>query len=151
MPMSGGRRIPIIADEYVDMEFGTGCLKITPGHDNNDYEIGKRFDLPIINIMNKVRPPSEPPCICHRKLVRVALSLQGIGGCNAGCFHERQGWQVRRPGPLRVQEAALVRHGGGGLGHQARALHHPRPPVAERRRGGHLMQPDLPNAMSLSS
>jgi valyl-tRNA synthetase len=53
VPMSGGRRIPIIADEYVDMEFGTGCLKITPGHDNNDYEIGKRFDLPIISIMNK--------------------------------------------------------------------------------------------------
>eukprot|EP00873_Tetraselmis_striata_P015706 jgi/Tetstr1/435970/TSEL_024851.t1 len=53
VPMSGGRRIPIIADEYVDMEFGTGCLKITPGHDNNDYEIGQRFDLPIINIMNK--------------------------------------------------------------------------------------------------
>jgi leucyl-tRNA synthetase len=57
VPMSGGRRIPIIADGYVDAEFGTGCLKITPGHDANDYEIGQRFGLPIINIMNKVRPP----------------------------------------------------------------------------------------------
>lgn len=47
------RAIPIIADEYVDMEFGTGALKITPGHDPNDYAIGKKFDLPIINIMNK--------------------------------------------------------------------------------------------------
>uniref|UniRef100_A0A7S1X1F6 valine--tRNA ligase n=1 Tax=Tetraselmis chuii TaxID=63592 RepID=A0A7S1X1F6_9CHLO len=53
VPMSGGRRIPIIADGYVDAEFGTGCLKITPGHDANDYEIGQRFGLPIINIMNK--------------------------------------------------------------------------------------------------
>ena len=40
-----GRKIPIIADEYVDVEFGTGCLKITPGHDFNDYEIGKKYSL----------------------------------------------------------------------------------------------------------
>ncbi|KXZ53642.1 hypothetical protein GPECTOR_6g559 [Gonium pectorale] len=53
VPMSGGRRIPIIGDEYVDREFGTGALKITPGHDINDYEIGKRRQLPIINILNK--------------------------------------------------------------------------------------------------
>jgi valyl-tRNA synthetase len=52
VPFSGGRKIPIIADDYVDREFGTGALKITPGHDVNDYEIGKRHDLPIINIMN---------------------------------------------------------------------------------------------------
>ncbi|MGH2542066.1 MAG: valine--tRNA ligase, partial [Ardenticatenaceae bacterium] len=48
-----GREIPVIADEYVDREFGTGALKITPGHDPNDYEIGQRHSLPIINIMNK--------------------------------------------------------------------------------------------------
>ncbi len=46
-----GRRIPIIADEYVDPEFGTGCVKITPAHDFNDYEIGKRHDLAIYNIL----------------------------------------------------------------------------------------------------
>ena len=46
------RPIPIIADEYVDREFGTGALKITPGHDPNDYEIGGRHNLPVINIMN---------------------------------------------------------------------------------------------------
>jgi valyl-tRNA synthetase len=40
-----GRKIPVLADEYVDMEFGTGCLKITPGHDFNDYEIGKKYSL----------------------------------------------------------------------------------------------------------
>uniref|UniRef100_A0A7S3R9D9 valine--tRNA ligase n=1 Tax=Dunaliella tertiolecta TaxID=3047 RepID=A0A7S3R9D9_DUNTE len=48
-----GRRIKVLADEYVDREFGTGALKITPGHDPNDYEIGKRFNLETINIMNK--------------------------------------------------------------------------------------------------
>jgi valyl-tRNA synthetase len=47
------RRIPIIADEHVDREFGTGALKVTPGHDFNDYEIGERHNLDIVNIMNK--------------------------------------------------------------------------------------------------
>ncbi|HEY9200345.1 MAG TPA: valine--tRNA ligase [Gammaproteobacteria bacterium] len=46
-----GREIPIIADDYVDMEFGTGCVKITPAHDFNDYEMGKRHDLPMYNIL----------------------------------------------------------------------------------------------------
>ncbi len=46
-----GREIPIIADEYVDPSFGTGALKVTPGHDPNDYEIGRRHNLPFINIM----------------------------------------------------------------------------------------------------
>ena len=45
------RRIPIIADEYVDPEFGTGCVKITPAHDFNDYDIGKRHDLPMYNVL----------------------------------------------------------------------------------------------------
>ena len=44
-----GRKIPILADDYVDMEFGTGCLKITPGHDFNDYEIGKKYSLHEVN------------------------------------------------------------------------------------------------------
>jgi valyl-tRNA synthetase len=46
-----GREIPIIADDYVDMEFGTGCVKITPAHDFNDYEMGQRHDLPKLNIL----------------------------------------------------------------------------------------------------
>ncbi|MDO8273608.1 MAG: valine--tRNA ligase, partial [Gammaproteobacteria bacterium] len=45
------RRIPIVADDYVDAAFGTGCVKITPAHDFNDYEVGKRHNLPMINIM----------------------------------------------------------------------------------------------------
>jgi valyl-tRNA synthetase len=44
------REIPIIADDYVDKDFGTGCVKITPAHDFNDYEVGKRHNLPLINI-----------------------------------------------------------------------------------------------------
>ncbi len=46
-----GREIPIIADDYVEMEFGTGCVKITPAHDFNDYEMGKRHNLPMLNVM----------------------------------------------------------------------------------------------------
>jgi len=47
-----GRKIPIIADSYVDPEYGTGVVKITPAHDPNDFEIGQRHNLPFINIMN---------------------------------------------------------------------------------------------------
>jgi valyl-tRNA synthetase len=48
-----GRAIPIIGDEYADPQFGTGAVKITPAHDPNDYEVGQRHNLPLINIMNK--------------------------------------------------------------------------------------------------
>lgn len=48
-----GREIPVIADEYVDREFGTGALKITPGHDAHDYEIGERHGLPVISILDE--------------------------------------------------------------------------------------------------
>ncbi|AFY86310.1 valine--tRNA ligase [Chroococcidiopsis thermalis] len=47
------REIPVIGDEFVDPEFGTGCVKVTPAHDPNDFEMGQRHDLPFINIMNK--------------------------------------------------------------------------------------------------
>jgi valyl-tRNA synthetase len=51
LPLSG-RLIPIIADDYVEKDFGTGCVKITPAHDFNDFEMGKRHNLPMINIFN---------------------------------------------------------------------------------------------------
>ncbi len=51
LPLTG-RQIPVIADSYVDMEFGTGVVKITPAHDPNDFEVGKRHNLPEINVMN---------------------------------------------------------------------------------------------------
>ncbi len=51
LPLTG-REIPVIADPYVDMDFGTGCVKITPAHDPNDFEVGKRHGLEEINILN---------------------------------------------------------------------------------------------------
>ena len=53
------REIPVVADDYVDMEFGTGCVKITPAHDPNDFEVGKRHDLPVIHMMNDDATISE--------------------------------------------------------------------------------------------
>ena len=62
LPLTG-RCIPVIADDYVDKEFGSGCVKITPAHDFNDYEVGKRHDLPQINILTidaKIDLPGSP-------------------------------------------------------------------------------------------
>ena len=54
-----GRRLPIIADEHVDPEFGTGALKITPGHDPNDFEIGRRHGLEEITVIGEDGRMSE--------------------------------------------------------------------------------------------
>ncbi len=62
LPLTG-RSIPVIADDYVDKEFGSGCVKITPAHDFNDYEVGKRHDLALINIFTidaKIDLPDSP-------------------------------------------------------------------------------------------
>ena len=55
-----GRMIPIVADAHVDPEFGTGAVKVTPAHDPNDFEIGQRHSLPMINIMDEARPDHAP-------------------------------------------------------------------------------------------
>ena len=52
LPLTG-RRIPVIADEHVDPEFGTGAVKVTPAHDPNDFEIGRRHDLPMLTVMDE--------------------------------------------------------------------------------------------------
>lgn len=54
-----GREVPVIADEYVDREFGTGALKITPGHDPNDYEIGQRHGLPVLSVLDREAKVTE--------------------------------------------------------------------------------------------
>ena len=62
LPLAG-REIPIIADEYVDPAFGSGCVKITPAHDFNDYEVGRRHGLPLTNILDKaasIQLPGSP-------------------------------------------------------------------------------------------
>ncbi|CAK9156022.1 unnamed protein product [Ilex paraguariensis] len=53
VPMTFGRHVPIISDKYVDKDFGTGILKISPGHDHNDYLLARKIGLPILNVMNK--------------------------------------------------------------------------------------------------
>lgn len=79
-----GRKIPIILDDYVDMEFGTGCLKVTPAHDTNDYDIGKRHDLETIEILNADGSLNEKAEVCvgldrfeARKEVKILLKDQG--------------------------------------------------------------------------
>ncbi|SVC15512.1 uncharacterized protein METZ01_LOCUS268366, partial [marine metagenome] len=69
LPLTG-RRIPVIADEYVDPEFGSGCVKITPGHDFNDYEVGLRHNLPIINIFTINAELNENAPVPYRNLDR---------------------------------------------------------------------------------
>ncbi|NLC39781.1 MAG: valine--tRNA ligase [Clostridiaceae bacterium] len=79
------RIIPIIADDYVDMEFGTGCVKITPAHDPNDYEVGLRHNLPIISILTETANMTEDTgkyagmdVMTARKAVVADLKEQGL-------------------------------------------------------------------------
>ncbi|MGB1922636.1 MAG: valine--tRNA ligase, partial [Alcanivorax sp.] len=65
------RDIPIIADDYVDPDFGSGCVKITPAHDFNDYEVGKRHDLPMINILTIDAAMNDEVPEAYRGLDRV--------------------------------------------------------------------------------
>ncbi|KAL6494404.1 hypothetical protein OROGR_031204 [Orobanche gracilis] len=53
VPMTFGRHVPIISDKHVDKDFGTGVMKISPGHDHNDYLLARKLGLPILNVMNK--------------------------------------------------------------------------------------------------
>lgn len=70
------RIIPIIADATVDIEFGTGCVKITPAHDFNDYEIGKRHSLPVINIFTKKACINENAPLQYQGLDRFSARKQ---------------------------------------------------------------------------
>ena len=79
------RRVPIIADHYVDMEFGTGCVKITPAHDFNDYDMGRRHDLEIINILtdeariNENAPAKYQDLDCFEARKAVLEDLEALG------------------------------------------------------------------------
>ena len=77
LPLTG-RLIPIIADDYVDAEFGTGCVKITPAHDFNDYEMGKRHDLPMINILTDDAKMNDNAPEAYRGLDRFEARKQLI-------------------------------------------------------------------------
>jgi valyl-tRNA synthetase len=77
------RAIPIIADDYVDKEFGTGCVKITPAHDHNDYQIGLRHDLPMINILTIDAKINENAPEKYRNLDRFVARKQIIADLQA--------------------------------------------------------------------
>ncbi|MDT8427171.1 MAG: valine--tRNA ligase [Pseudomonadales bacterium] len=77
------RRIQIIADEYVDPEFGTGCVKITPAHDFNDYEVGKRHDLEMINIFTIDAAINDNAPAAYRGLDRFAARAQLVADMDA--------------------------------------------------------------------
>src|SRR5258706_1413830 len=70
LPLSD-RQIPIIADDYVDREFGTGCVKITPAHDFNDYQVGMRHGLPLINIFTLDAKVNDEAPVAYRGLDRL--------------------------------------------------------------------------------
>jgi len=88
LPLTG-RRIPIIADEYVDPAFGSGCVKITPAHDFNDYEIGKRHDLPIMNILNPDASLNENVPEAYRGLDRFVARERIIADLESSGLLER--------------------------------------------------------------
>ncbi|MGA0265057.1 MAG: valine--tRNA ligase [Lysobacterales bacterium] len=83
LPLTG-RTIPVIADDYVDQEFGTGCVKITPAHDFNDYEIGKRHDLPLINVLNEDASLNEQAPEAYRGMDRFEARERIVNDLEAG-------------------------------------------------------------------
>ncbi|MDO8953285.1 MAG: valine--tRNA ligase [Gammaproteobacteria bacterium] len=82
LPLSD-RLIPIIADDYVDIAFGTGCVKITPAHDFNDYEIGKRHKLPLINIFTETAHINENAAKAYFGLERFAARKKVVADLEA--------------------------------------------------------------------
>jgi valyl-tRNA synthetase len=77
------REIPIIADEYVDKEFGTGCVKVTPAHDFNDYAVGQRHKLPMIGILNLEGYVNEEAPSQYQGLERFAARKQVVTDLDA--------------------------------------------------------------------
>jgi valyl-tRNA synthetase len=87
LPLTG-RTIPVIADDYVDPEFGTGCVKITPGHDFNDYEVGKRHALPLINIFDRDAALNDEVPEAYRGMDRFQARKRIVADLDAGGFLE---------------------------------------------------------------
>src|SRR5262249_9484299 len=96
-----GRRIPIIADEYSDPEKGTGAVKITPAHDFNDFEVGRRHGLPLVNVLDAA---------AHLNLAGNEAFLRDVPASGG------PGSAARLPGPraLRGAQGGRAALGGGG-------------------------------------
>ncbi|MES2007730.1 MAG: valine--tRNA ligase [Pseudomonadota bacterium] len=82
LPLSD-REIPIIADEYVDKEFGTGCVKITPAHDLNDYAVGQRHKLPLLTIMTLEAKINDEAPVAYRGMDRFVARKQIVADLDA--------------------------------------------------------------------
>jgi valyl-tRNA synthetase len=82
LPLTG-RNIPIIGDAYVDPAFGSGCVKITPAHDFNDYEMGRRHDLPVINVMTPDAALNDAVPLPYRGLDRTVARTRVIADLDA--------------------------------------------------------------------
>ncbi|MDE0153788.1 MAG: valine--tRNA ligase [Gammaproteobacteria bacterium] len=132
LPLAG-RDIPILADDYVDPEFGSGCVKITPAHDFNDYQVGLRHDLPLVNIFTDTAHLGEGAPEAYRGLSREQAREQILNDLEAQGLLERteehaltiprgdrsgavvepyltDQWYVRA-GPLAEKALAAVRDG----------------------------------------
>jgi valyl-tRNA synthetase len=77
------REIPIIADDYVDLAFGTGVVKVTPAHDFNDYAVGQRHQLPLINILTLDAKINENAPAAYQGLERFAARKQVVADLEA--------------------------------------------------------------------
>ncbi len=88
LPLTG-RSIPVITDSYVDVEFGSGCVKITPAHDFNDYEMGKRHQLPVINVLNDDASINNEAPEAYRGLDRFAARKQIVADLEAAGLIEK--------------------------------------------------------------
>jgi valyl-tRNA synthetase len=99
------RPIPVIADEYVDPQFGTGCVKITPGHDFNDYQVGKRHDLPLINILRLDAHLNDEVPARYRGLERFEARRQVLADLKArGLLVSEKPYRLRVPRSGRTNE-----------------------------------------------
>ena len=84
-----GRRIPVVADDYVDPAFGSGCVKITPAHDFNDYALGERHDLPVVNILHADASVNENAPEPYRGLDRFDARKKVVEDLRAAGLVER--------------------------------------------------------------
>jgi len=92
------RQIPIIADDYVDPDFGSGCVKITPAHDFNDHEVGKRHQLPVINILTKKATINKNAPVNYQGMDRFVARQQIIQDLqDAGFLVKTEAHQLKVP------------------------------------------------------
>jgi len=136
----------VSSKQYVEREFGTGALKITPGHDPNDYAIGKKLDLPIINIMNNdgtlndragvywytLIPWSFQPVNSNLWMTMSQLLLSQVLMHRSPCFFPP--W-LQWTRPIWGTKTAMGWSGKGRSGNQGRPLHNAGTQVPTRQRG----------------